>query len=36
MDNYKQEDSVEGIMPVEEGGGVNRGKGRGIPEKKAV
>lgn len=37
MDTYEQKDSAEGIMPVdEEGGGVNRGKGRGVPEKYAV
>lgn len=29
MDTYKQEDSGEGVMPVEEGSGVNRGKRRG-------
>lgn len=36
VDSYKQEDSTEGIMPVEEGGGVNRGKRRGSPVKNAV
>lgn len=36
VDTYNQEDSAEGIIPVEEGGVVNRGKRRGSPEKNVV